>query len=69
MYLAIIKRQGNQWVVDEDSAHLFGEEEGITQTIELKIASMRVIGAKASKIPDDKQLSHLPPDFRTMQIR
>lgn len=51
MYLAIIKRQGNQWVVDEDSVHLFGEEDGITQAIELKIASMRVIVEKHPETP------------------
>jgi hypothetical protein len=49
MYLVIVRRQGEQWVVDEDSHHVFDEQDRYADTLELKIAEIRVLGASSKK--------------------
>lgn len=49
MWLVIVRREGDKWVIDEDSAHIFEDEGGNYPIQEIQVAQIRAV--EISDIP------------------
>lgn len=49
MYLAIVKKENNKWVIDEHSYHIFEDDGGNYPIQEIKIAQIRAIVNEAKE--------------------
>lgn len=73
-YLMIVKREGEKWVVDDDSVHLLEDEGGNYPVQELTVTQLRAITGVRQYIPTEEilltveEIDHVPDDYAYAEV-